>query len=65
MPRLSLQDYKFGGDHQRIAVKLLSVFDDAIKALSATDGLQWSAWKAEEAGVPASLEILQASKVRG
>ena len=65
MPRPSLQDYKLGGDHQRIAVKLVTVFDDAIKALSAADGLQWSAWKAEDAGAPASAEILQASKVRG
>ena len=60
----SLQDHNLFADHQRIAVKLLSVFDDAIKALSPADGLRWSAWKAEDAGAPASIEILQASKVR-
>ncbi len=65
MPGLSMQDHNLAADHQRIAVRLESVFDDAIKALSAVDGLQWSGWKAEQAGAPASVEILQASKVRG
>ena len=65
MPGLSLQDSTLAADHQRITVKLESVFDDAISALSAVDGLQWSGWKAEQAGAPASVEILQASKVRG
>lgn len=62
---LSLQDHNLTSDHQRIVVKLHSVFDDAIKALSAVDGLRWSTWTAVQAGAPASVEILQASKVRG
>ena len=39
MPGLTLQDHNLSADHQRIAVKLVNVFDGAIKALSAVDGL--------------------------